>query len=540
MPSIKTLYPRALDPRPSRTDPARKTAVHAFTKGAITNFLLLQLLFLGLFAYVFGALYQQGSHVHNLGVVFVDYDQGGAIGRAVRAAYASLQGQNFPTLIERPPSEIPTRHDLLDEVCKTRYWAAVYVTDGASRRLQDALTADGAAATYDNTDVMGFIWNEALYASLIDGLIANNIGRLSDSARMAYTSNLTSVPHPAAPSVLAQPWALQSINIQPTEQGSRAIYNTVVIILILIQEFFYLGTINGLYAQFKLYANASPYRIVLIRLLNSLAYTMIGSLCVMATIFAFRSGWNINGNQFVLSWITFWLFAHVNFLTLDVFTIWLPHPYVPMALVTWIATNVTSVLLPFALSPAFYRVGYALPAHEVYQTLIDIWSRGCNPQLRYSLPILFAWEVVTFALSVVGVFRRCHIAILGEEMQAKEFKERVDTAVAFEMGRKRLRSRRNTIVSEEQDQPATSAIEMKRQITAEETQDGTDGGDVEEVDTVDEKAAERDAEELAEIMSRVTTRQRREQDKGHTANRDCDFGPAFELPFTRRDAAGDE
>ena len=53
----------------------------------------------------------------------------------------------------------------------------------------------------------------------------------------------------------------------------------------------------------------------------------------------------------------------VNYLTLDIFTVWLPPLYVPMAFVTWIVLNVTYVLLPLDLMPAFYRWSYALPAN---------------------------------------------------------------------------------------------------------------------------------------------------------------------------------
>jgi hypothetical protein len=35
---------------------------------------------------------------------------------------------------------------------------------------------------------------------------------------------------------------------------------------ILIQEFFFLGTVNGLYSQFKLYTSVSPHRMVIARI----------------------------------------------------------------------------------------------------------------------------------------------------------------------------------------------------------------------------------------------------------------------------------
>ena len=514
MPSLKSLYPKAWENRLSHHHPLVKKGCKPFFIALGTNFLYLQILFLGLFAYIFGALFQQTSHTHNLSIAFVDYD-GGAIGRAVRGAYSSLQGEGFPSLIERSPSEIETTTDLLQAVCQTKYWGALYVTQGASARLQEALAGSTAASAYDNSDVMAYIWNQAVYAPVVDPAISANLQLLSNTARVVYstgngTGNIQSVSGAGALSVLADPWKLQSINIQPTSQGSRAIYNTVVIILILIQEFFYLGTLNGLYGQFKLYARLDPYRIIAVRNLTSLAYTFVGSICVVSMIWAFKSDWNVNGNQYALTWIALWLFAHANFLTLDVFTIWLPAPFVPMALVSWIIFNVTSVILPFELSPGFYQLGYIFPAHEVYQVLTHIWSRGCNPQLHYALPVLFTWELAAFLLSALGVFRRCHFSTIGEELQAREFKERVDVAVEFEMSRKNTKMQKSPkplrVESEEEPKETPSELDGSR--------------------TEDDEEAMRD--ELAGIIQRVNTKQQRELEKMGTA---CNFGPSFNVPF---------
>ena len=69
------------------------------------------------------------------------------------------------------------------------------------------------------------------------------------------------------------------------------------------------------------------------------------------------------------------------------------------------------------------------PAHETYQVLIDIWSRGCNPQLRHALPVLLVWEVVVSVISAVGVFKRIRGAVAGEEEGKKSFDERVEAAM---------------------------------------------------------------------------------------------------------------
>jgi hypothetical protein len=229
--------------------------------------------------------------------------------------------------------------------------------------------------------------------------------------------------------VYVDPWHLASINIQPTTQGSRLIYNTLVVILILIQQFFFLATINGLYAQFGLFGTIKARRIIIFRFLISALYAMAGAICTSGAIWAFRAGWKVNGNQWALTWLTLWLFGHLNFLTLDVFAVWLPPAFLPMGLTTYLVLNVTSILLPLELSPAFYKWGNALPAHACYYILVDIWSGGCNPHLNYALPVLFAYELCSGILSGLGVYRRAHYAVVAVEREESSWQERIDKAI---------------------------------------------------------------------------------------------------------------
>jgi len=130
-----------------------------------------------------------------------------------------------------------------------------------------------------------------------------------------------------------------------------------------------------------------------------------------------------------------WLFAHDNVLTVDIFTIWLPATYVPMTLISWVILNVTSIVVPFDLSSDFYRRAYALPAHEIYQIFADIWSWGCNPQLHYALCIPFAYEISGLILSGLGVHRRCHYAVIAQEIEKAAFQSHLDAALASERRR---------------------------------------------------------------------------------------------------------
>lgn len=514
------MYPRAYDKRRGVTDPQLRKSRSAFLKAAVLNLLLYQLLFLGLFCWIFGSLFQQTDHTHNINILFVDYDNG-AVGAAVREAYGNLQGPSFPSLVEGDSSRAGSPEALEEAVCRTDYWAALYVTQGSSARLQAALTGGSSDTDLDKSDILTYIWNEASYSAVVDSVISSNIQRLSTAARVAYTTGngtarIQELTSPDAISVFADPWHLTSRNIQPTTQGSRAIYNTLVIILILVQEFFYLGALNGLYVSHRLYSRLPPKRMVIVRDLISLVYCLVGSVCTAGAIWAFRAGWDVDGKQFVLVWMALWLFAHINFLQLDVFTVWIPPAYVPMALISWIIFNVASILLPFELSPGFYRIGYAAPAHEVYQILIDIWSRGCNPQLRYALPILFAWWLWGLAMSGLGVYRRAHYAVLGEEQAGHQFQERLDAAVQFEKQReKELKVANGPGTPAQYGTPLTGHDNQSKELAL-------------PAETKDQDLEMRNA--LAGVIARENSRIKREQSR---ESQGLSFGPTFTLPFGR-------
>ncbi|CEJ61925.1 hypothetical protein PMG11_10441 [Penicillium brasilianum] len=431
------LYPKHNERRLSLSEPGLRKSRFTFFRTAALFGLLLTLLFLSLFSYIFGSLYQQAGHTHNLNVAFVDYDGGGQIGTAIRQAYSDLREDNFPTLIEYSPLRYPNPAMLRSAICNTDYWGALYISMNASDRLASALSNSEFASSYNRSDVLIFIWNEARYPSIADSL-AQGMEILSETARIAYTEPGSAGSHQFqtvnrssfdSVAVYVDPWHLASINIQPTTQGSRLIYNTLVVILILIQQFFFLATINGLYVQFGLFGTIKARRIVIFRFLISAVYAMAGAICTSGAIWAFRAGWKVNGNQWVLTSLTLWLFGHLNFLTLDVFAVWLPPAFLPMGLTTYLVLNVTSILLPFELSPAFYRWGNALPAHACYNILVDIWSGGCNPHLGYAFPVLFAYELCSGILSGLGVYRRAHYAVVTIEREESTWQERTDKAI---------------------------------------------------------------------------------------------------------------
>lgn len=150
-----------------------------------------------------------------------------------------------------------------------------------------------------------------------------------------------------------------------------------------------------------------------------------------------------------------------------------------------------------------------MPAHEVYQTLIDIWSSGCNPVLRYSLPILFSYEISSFILSALGIHRRCHYAIIRAEAEREADSERLAAAIAFE---KKAR------------------LEEKRKL-AEEAAEGEKR----------DAAAEEAEEQKEETEDRAEINQLMEADKERLRKlKSYNFGPSFGFGLTSRNAGGSD
>lgn len=145
-----------------------------------------------------------------------------------------------------------------------------------------------------------------------------------------------------------------------------------------------------------------------------------------------------------------------------------------------------------------------MPAHDVYQVLTDIWSGGCNPQLYYALPVLFSLEVLSLFLSSLGVYRRCHYAVLAEETQEEVFRKRLDAAMAFE--RKRNQEKKE----------AQAKVSTPRQ--------GSDSAG----DEQDAEANERERKKLSEVIRQEDSETRMERTRSH---RDVNFGALVQLSF---------
>ncbi|KAH9205419.1 hypothetical protein DL95DRAFT_430014 [Leptodontidium sp. 2 PMI_412] len=335
------------------------------------------MMFFIVMSYLYGSVWRSTHRASNLNILAVDFDRG-VIGKSLSAGYSALKGDEFPTLHFRSAEDFGTVEDIRNAVCRGDYWAAIFAQDGASDRLSAALGGGVAAAGYNSSNTLTYVYNEARYPTVQSGYILSNMQILVGAAGSIYGSlNGTAAAKslntndPNATLALLNPISASSINIMPIPQGTKVLYNTVTLVLPIIQQFFFLMALNG-----------------------------------------------ISSSQFVLTWMAIWLYMHINFLVLDAATAFMPLAYLSLFVLPWVIINITCTIFPFELSPGFYKLGYALLGHQVVSILFQVWA----------LPVLFAWEIFGSIAGGWGVVYRNRAAraevLNGGELGLYDVKEK--------------------------------------------------------------------------------------------------------------------
>lgn len=366
--------------------------------------------------YLYGSFYHQVDRVSAFHVLTVDYD-GAIVGESLSQAYQQLRGTRFPTLITGTEAQYPTPDTVLQAVRDGKYWAAIYSMPGASERLSAAFLGGTAATTYDASDAFTYVWNEVRYPAFSQEVIQGSLKTLVAAAATAYgsingSSALKSLAQTddAAIKAYLTPIMASEINIQPTNQGTKILYNTISMAMPVLQDLFFVVGMRFTFIRFEVQSRLSTMRSRLLRLTVGVTYTFIASLTMTGYIWAYREDWAVSGTQFVLTWTLLWLLFHIHYLAIEAAIQIIPIPAMPFLLMTWVFLNITSSITPFEINPGFYRFGYAFPAHEAYQVLTDIWSGGAVPQLYRAMPILFSWWVLLLVCDGLSHLRACRRA----------------------------------------------------------------------------------------------------------------------------------
>ncbi|KAL1888874.1 hypothetical protein Sste5346_009258 [Sporothrix stenoceras] len=402
----------------------RKRLLHPYWHGRRKAFIIPKIMmgliiiiaFLLIMSNFFGSASEQAKRVKALKVLVVDYDDG-VIGTSFANAYNQLKADSFPTVEFRSASQFPTTESVHDAVCRGGYWAGAYVPSGASSRLSAALKGGAAAEDYSESPAFTYIYNQARYPTVADGVLLGGLTEWVSAARAAYyqTGNgttLATINQTDAASVAAylDPITSAADIIMPTTQGARVYYDTAYMVPPCLAPFFLILAMNGISGLHDVFARAYVRDVAVLRFVIGKIYTFLASLAFAGYLWGFRESWQVGGREFVLTWMVMWLDLEVNWVIMEsLVASFIPLAFVSVFVVSWVMVNVASAVFPFELSAGWYRWGYCLPAHNTYVTLVYVWSRCASP-LRYSLPIMFSWWVVGHVVAWFSILKRCRDA----------------------------------------------------------------------------------------------------------------------------------
>ncbi|KAF2188246.1 hypothetical protein K469DRAFT_703741 [Zopfia rhizophila CBS 207.26] len=430
---IKSL--RHLRQKPTLTNNNRVSFSNDQWKGIRTKFTVqttaggtaFMLWFLACCSYLYGTLFESRNRYHNMHVLAVDYDDG-VIGKSMSSAYQQLEAPGFITLKFHSREEFPTEQDVYDSVYKGKYWGAIIATERASERLSTAIQGGQAAASYNTTNALHYIWNQQYYTTFASSVVLSGLQQMVTATRVAYTKINGTQAYPfvarndsAAVQAFLNPVSAKVTNTKVAAHGSVILFNTVSMAMPVLQQFFFILVLNGASRQHQLYTKMTVRSSLLVRRAAGLLFTLGAALCQTGYFWAFREGWSESAGQFMLTWMTFWLLMHIHYLVLDSISSVAPLPVMPFVVLLWVFLNIASTLSPLELQPGFYRWGIALPSHNAYSVLVTIWTGGASNRLYRALPILFAWWILANLTTITTHVRACHLAYkLDQEQQTSQ------------------------------------------------------------------------------------------------------------------------
>ncbi|KAL6166190.1 hypothetical protein ACJQWK_07548 [Exserohilum turcicum] len=216
---------------------------------------------------------------------------------------------------------------------------------------------------------------------------------------------------------LLNPIGSTQTNIQPAAFGTVTLINTVSMVMPILQQFFFLLSLNGIFAAYHLYRNMTVLSSICLRRFSGIIFSLGAALCQTGYYWGFRGDWEVNGAQFLLTWMTIWLLMHIHLLVLDSISTMAPLAFMPFVVPFWILLNTASVTSPLEMQPGVYKWSVILPSHEAYSVLTTIWTGGAHNRLYRALPILFSWWILTNITTTLAHIRACHLAYKVHQQQ---------------------------------------------------------------------------------------------------------------------------
>ncbi|CCX16286.1 Similar to Nitrosoguanidine resistance protein SNG1; acc. no. P46950 [Pyronema omphalodes CBS 100304] len=396
-------------PPPPKTPPRRK-----LLKIILIGAVQLLILFWFVSSWMLGKMYKQSQYAHRLHVIAIDLD-GGPIGASVLDTVTGLNGQpGMPTWERIPYGSGETFEDIYHKVWTgdNNIWGAIVANPGASDRLQEAITSRNAS--YDPTQALRLVYNEARYHTVTVSLIYSNLVAAVSQISAHYqlttgVNGLSSLPANATAANKAAfllPIGFTLSNIQPFAFSATYLINTVMFVFPQLSQFFMVMLLNGILGHAGAYINWSLKANLTVRFIIGTLWPFILGLSWAGWVFIFQTTGDLQTPQFFAIWSSIWLFAAICFWTIDGVGALIGVQWMPFFILSWIIVQIATVISPMQLASHFYRVDYFFPSHHIWGILMTIFAHGAGNNLKINLPVSFAWLIIAVAFGTWANTRR--------------------------------------------------------------------------------------------------------------------------------------
>ncbi|RAO69141.1 uncharacterized protein BHQ10_005153 [Talaromyces amestolkiae] len=376
-----------------------------FFKKLAISAILITLVFWVNLTWMLGSYYDGSQYVYKAKMLIVDYD-GSSAGEALLAAVNAANGPGTNPTYEIASSDSYTADEVKQAVFKGKYWGAAYATANSTQVFGSVIVGTNTSE-YVPQNAYVLLGNSARYTAFYPSVVLDNLEAIAADAKTRFIQQ-TSLP--LITNALSNGTTLSEAQVStifdPVDYtyidtsygsftfGDRMVFNTLMIVVVVLCQFFFLMSLNGLTMAFGRLHTISTLDYFKVRLPISTAWACFAGLCLTAWQMIFRESYPINARLFFSLWTLYLAFSMIVFDVLDILTAFVPQQYMSFCMFTWMITNVSSAGSPVELSNNFYRISYFFPAHSMWLAEQHIWSQGGAYPLSLSLPILAAWLVV--------------------------------------------------------------------------------------------------------------------------------------------------
>ncbi|KAG7191450.1 uncharacterized protein KQ657_003125 [Scheffersomyces spartinae] len=220
--------------------------------------------------------------------------------------------------------------------------------------------------------------------------------------------------------IVSTPWNFDWDDLIPFTDPVLVAPSQVGLIYIIIMTFFQVGFFADTHKKVAQEFHLKPLHYVMYRYFSACMTYLVLSLAYCFVTLAFQVDFTkaFGRAGFVVFWMSSFLTMFVVGFANEImgmFFIMVYPSLVGFWLLFWVISNIAPTFAPLALSPEFFRYGYAMPLHNSYDITKVIFFNTYKGGLGRNYGILAAWVVLLsaafpFVLKIFGNFMRKQMA----------------------------------------------------------------------------------------------------------------------------------